>query len=103
MGIGERPAGSITELSIAGRTDIATDASAAILNVTVTEPVTAGFVTVYPCGLARPTASSVNFVAGQTVANAVVATVGGGGKVCLFTSTATHLVVDVNGYYHRGL
>jgi hypothetical protein len=100
-GIGERSAGSFTELSIAGRVGIASDASAAILNVTVTEPVSAGFVTVYPCGLAMPTASSVNFAAGQTVANTVIATIGGDGKVCLYTSTATHLVVDVNGY-HRG-
>jgi hypothetical protein len=74
-----------------------------ILNVTVTEPATAGFVTVYPCGLTRPTASNINFVAGRTVANAVVATIGGNGEVCLYTSTATHLVADVNGYYHRGL
>jgi len=102
-GIGQRDAGSVTELPIAERAGIAADASAVILNVTVTEPVTAGFVTVYPCGLERPLASSLNFVAGQTVANAVVATVGGNGKVCLYTSTSTHLVADVNGYFRRGL
>ena len=62
------------------------------------------------CGLRRrfstgnptkgiPNASSVNYVAGQTVANAVVSKVGSGGRVCLFTSASTDLVVDVTGYY----
>jgi hypothetical protein len=41
------------------------------LNVTVTDPVGPGFVTVYPCG-ERPLASNVNFTSGQTVPNAVI-------------------------------
>ena len=78
---------------------VAVDASAVVLNVTVTEPVGAGFVTVFPCGSPRPLASNVNFVAGATVANSVVSGVGAGGRVCLFTSAQTQLVVDVNGFF----
>jgi hypothetical protein len=29
----------------------------------------------------------------------VVAKLGAAGKVCLYTDTTTHLIVDVNGYY----
>ena len=98
-GVGVRGAGSVTELVVAGRGGVVGDASAVVLTVTVTEPVSAGFVTVFPCGSPRPLASNVNFVAGSTVANSVVSGVGVGGRVCLFTMAATQLVVDVNGYF----
>jgi hypothetical protein len=97
--IGARPTGSTTELQITGRAGIPPTATAVTLNVTVTQPSGPGFVTVYQCGTTRPTASNLNFVAGQTIANAVVAKIGAGGKVCVYTHTATQLVVDVNGYH----
>lgn len=68
------------------------------LNVTVTEPVGAGFVTVYGCGV-RPWASNVNSVAGQTVPNAVLTPVGGDGSFCVYTSMSTHVVLDLNGWF----
>ena len=49
-----------------------------------------------------PLASNVNFVAGHTVANTVIAKVGTGGAVCVFVSAAVHLVVDVDGYFATG-
>jgi subtilisin family serine protease len=98
-GLGVRGAGSVTELPVWGRGGVVGDASAVVLTVTVTEPGAAGFVTVFPCGAARPLASNVNFVAGSTVANSVVSGVGSNGRVCVFTLVAAHLVVDVNGYF----
>ena len=89
----------MTELAVAGRGGVALNASAVVLNVTVTDPVGDGFVTVYPCGSPRPNASNVNFAAGATVANSVVSGVGGGGRVCIFTMVDTHVLVDVNGYF----
>jgi subtilisin family serine protease len=97
-----RPAGSTLTLPIAGTVGIPADAEAVVLNVTVTDPQASGFVTVYPCGASLPTASNHNFIAGQTVPNAVVAGVGTGGAVCFYTLSATHLVVDVNGYFPAG-
>jgi hypothetical protein len=90
-------AGTTLQLQVAGRVDVPIDASAVALNVTVTEPSAAGFVTVFPCGVATPNASNLNFVAGDTVPNAVISKIGVGGKVCLFASATTHLIVDVNG------
>ena len=97
-----RPAGSTLTLPIAGTPGVPADAEAVVLNVTVTAPQASGFVTVYPCGASVPTASNLNYVAGQTVPNAVVAGIGAGGAVCLYTMSATHLVVDVNGYFPAG-
>ncbi len=97
--IGQRAGGSTTELTVAGRGGVPGDASAVVLNVTVTGPVLPGFVTVFPCGSAPPNASNLNFGVGQTVPNAVIAKVGSGGKVCVFTSTSMDLIVDVNGYF----
>jgi hypothetical protein len=93
------PTGRVTEVAVAGRGGVPAEASAAVLNVTVDRTGGSGFVTVYPCGEARPTASNLNFVAGDIVPNAVVTKIGANGSVCLYNSAPTHLVVDVNGYY----
>jgi hypothetical protein len=45
------------------------------------------------------TASNLNLTAGGTTPNLVVAKIGVGGLVCLFTQTGTHLIADINGYY----
>ena len=98
-GVGVRGGGSVTELTVAGRGGVAANASAVVLTVTVTQPVAAGFVTVFPCGTPQPLASNVNFAPGATVANTVVSGVGTAGRVCLFTNVDTDLVADVNGYF----
>jgi len=71
--------------------------SGVALTVTVTEPTAAGYATVYPCGQAPPLVSNLNFVAGQTVANAVVATPDPQGRICVHTLVPTHVVVDISG------
>jgi hypothetical protein len=101
-GIGALAAGSILAMQVAGRGAVPTDATSAMLNVTVTEPAADGFVTVYPCGSALPVASSVNFVKGLTVANSVLAKFGPGGTVCIYTRAATHVLVDANAYVPFG-
>jgi hypothetical protein len=75
----------------------ATGVGAVSLNVTATNPIASGFVTVFPCG-DRPLASSVNFTAGATVANAVVTPVSASGEVCFFANVDTDLIADVNGW-----
>ena len=99
LGADLQAGGSVTQLTVTGRAGVPADASAVVLNVTVTGPVASGYVTVFPCGSTQPTASNLNYVTGSTVPNAVITKVGDGGKVCLFTSQATQLIVDVNGYF----
>src|SRR5207302_63492 len=98
-GGGRVGAGSVTEVQVAGRGGVPADAAAVVLNVTATESQAPGFFTVFPCGAPVPNASNVNYVTGDTVPNAVVAKIGDGGKVCVFSYAATQLIVDVNGFF----
>jgi hypothetical protein len=98
-GIGVRAAHSTLALTVAGRAGVPANAGAVALNVTVDAARGAGFVTVAPCGAALPTASNLNYVTGQTIANAVVARIGSGGAVCFYTDGATDLIVDVTGVF----
>ena len=74
-----------------------TGVTAVSLNVTVVDPVGAGYVTVFPCGV-QPLASNVNYTAGQTVPNAVTAPVSTAGEVCFYSNVDAHLLADVNGW-----
>ena len=89
-------------LLVAGRGGTPADPSAVALNLTVTDPAAAGFVTAYPCGTSRPNTSNVNFVAGQTVANLSIIKVGKGGSVCLVSDQPAHLIADVTAYSGAG-
>ena len=79
--------------------EVPVSATAASLNVTAVTPGAPGFVTVWPCGVARPNASSLNFVAGDVVPNGVIAPLGSNGSVCLYSSAETDMIVDVAGWF----
>jgi hypothetical protein len=97
---GKVPAGGVVPLPVLGQGGIpAGGVSAAALNVTVDQPSGPGFVTVFPCGGMPPLASNLNYAAGQVVANLATAAVPASGTVCLSTWAATHLVIDVSGYF----
>ena len=68
--------------------------------VTVTQSAGSGFVTAHPAGSARPEASSVNTIrANQTIANGIILGTGTGGRITLYTSSGSHLIADVGGFY----
>jgi hypothetical protein len=94
------PQGTL-HLQVAGRGGVpATGVSAVVLNVTVTGPTAASHLTVYPTGVTRPTASSLNFAAGWTGANSVTVSLGTGGQVDIFNNSgSTHVIADVVGFY----
>jgi peptidoglycan hydrolase-like protein with peptidoglycan-binding domain len=77
-------------------------ASAVALNITAVVPDLPGFVTVWPCDVARPESSNLNYVQGGAVANSVVASVGGSGKVCFYSNQATDFLVDITGWFAGG-
>ncbi len=91
-------AGTTLELQVTGGT-VPDGAGAATVNVTVAGPDAAGHVTVYPCDQPRPTASNLNFVAGQTVPNLVTAKLSADGTLCFHSVATTHLVADVGAWY----
>jgi hypothetical protein len=99
---GRLGSGEFVEVQVAGRGGVPADSTAAFLNVTAVGPDGAGFLTVFSCTAVRPNASNVNYEAGDTAPNAVLAKLSPAGTVCIFTPTSTDLVVDVNGFALRG-
>ncbi|MFD0369990.1 FlgD immunoglobulin-like domain containing protein [Streptomyces sp. NPDC127114] len=93
------PGGTVT-LQVAGRGGVAAaGVSAVVLNVTAVNPTQSTFVSVYPYGTQRSTASNLNAAAGRTVPNLVTVPVRDG-KVTLYNRAGTvDLVADVAGYY----
>ncbi len=87
--------------SLAGAAGFPADATAALLNVTVTNPEDPGYVKVYPCG-EEATISNLNYVAGQTVANLAAVKVAPGGQVCFKSFARADIVVDLAGWYAPG-
>ena len=78
-------------------------ADAVAINLAAVDPATDGFLTVYPgpCSAGRPLAASLNVMRGDTIAAGTTSAVGAG-SICIFTSTPTDVVVDVNAAYDGG-
>jgi hypothetical protein len=87
----------VLEVQVSGKNNIApAGVSAVSLNVTATNPEGVGFITVYPCGT-RPEISSLNFIVGETVPNAVIARLSSTGSLCFYSNVAVDIIADVNG------
>lgn len=70
-----------------------------MMNVTVTAPSAAGFLTVWPKGISQPNASNLNFAAGQTVPNLVISKIGAEGEISYYSGGAkVHVLIDLLGY-----
>jgi len=73
------------------------------LNITATNTLGPGFILIYPQGGAQPPVSTLNYNAGQTVANAAIVPAGAGGGVTVIAGVSgTDLIIDINGYFVQG-
>jgi hypothetical protein len=73
--------------------------AAVVLNVTVTAPTAAGYLTVWADGATMPTTSNLDFSKGETIPNLVIVPVGADGKVDFFNSSGNvQVVADVTGW-----
>ncbi|MFI8961421.1 N-acetylmuramoyl-L-alanine amidase [Streptomyces sp. NPDC053493] len=97
-------ASGVVSLQVTGANGIPeTGVTAVVLNVTATNPTAGSFVSVYPGGTTRTSASNLNFTAGQTIPNLVVVPVGADGKVNFYNRAGTvDLLADVTGYFVSG-
>lgn len=78
----------------------AAGATAVVLNVTAVGPTRATYLTAYPAGGPRPTASDLSAAAGSTVAGLVTVQLGPTGAVTLFNGAGrVNLVADLEGWY----
>jgi hypothetical protein len=81
-------------------------ATAVVMNITAVSPSANGYLTAYASGQPQPATSTVNFVAGQTVANEATITIGSTGDIVNYGKVNilnyfgnTNVVVDLQGYY----
>lgn len=88
--------GSTFEFPVLGLTN---QVSAVAVNITGTESMLGGFVTAFPSGQARPTASNLNFDTwDQTIANHAIVRVSTRG-ISLYTLQGMHMIADLSGWY----
>jgi hypothetical protein len=92
--------GSSLNLTVTGSDGVPSDVTAVALNLTVTDTKSSSYLSVYPTAGTRPSVSSLNWVAGETVANSAIVPVGSGGQISLYNHTGrTDVVVDLDGYF----
>ncbi len=72
------------------------------LNVTVVPPAPLSYLTVWPTGHAQPFVSTLNAMDGAVVSNAAIVGAGTGYAISVFASHATHVILDVTGYFTYG-
>ncbi len=90
------------DFAVVGQCGIPPTAKAVSLNITATAETAQGHLRLYPGGTTPPTASSLNYVAGQTRANSAIVMLGPLGDFgvrCVQASGTAHMIVDVNGYF----
>jgi hypothetical protein len=68
------------------------------VNITVVSPAATGFLKAYPTGTAS-FVSTMNYTAGQTIANAAIVPAGTSGAIDIYSGESTHVIIDINGYF----
>ena len=93
----------VTGISSGSSSIPATNVSAVVLNITVTNPTGSGYVSVYPTNSTpNPQAltSIVNFSAGQSVPNRDIVAVGQGGDITVnVVGASADVIVDISGWF----
>ena len=87
---------------MATRCGIPVGVDALAVNITVTEPTAAGYLTLYPFGVPLPLASTINYQAGQTRANNAIVPLGATDAIAVYCAQptgTTHFLIDVVGYF----
>jgi hypothetical protein len=97
---GQVGAGQIIRVPVAGKGGVGASASAAALSLTAVNARTPGFLTAFPCGEPVPATSNLNFGVGAATANLALVRLGRG-EVCIYSKSATDVVVDVTGWTDR--
>jgi hypothetical protein len=92
-------AGAVRTFTISGRCLVPADAKSISVNATVTQPAAQGHVILFPGGTSVPPVSTLNYRAGQTRANNAIVPLGSAGTLSAVSSSTTHFILDVNGYF----
>jgi uncharacterized protein (DUF1501 family) len=98
---GKVPPATPIEVQVAGNAGVPpTGATAVVLNLTVTEPESDGWMRATPAGQAAASTSNVNFAAWDVAPNLVICKIGDGGRITIDGhGIGSHVVGDVFGYF----
>ncbi len=91
------PAGQPVRVQIAGRQGLPDDITAVSANFTIAEAQSPGYLTAYDCSSAQPSVSTLNYRAGEAIANQAIIPLDKG-ALCLFSAGSAHVIIDVNGF-----
>jgi hypothetical protein len=91
-------AGATLTADLDGLLPVPAGADAAIVNLTSLSSAASGWITAYPCGQPVPGASNLNPVRGAIVANMALVPLTADHRICLYSRSSTHLLVDVEGW-----
>ncbi|MBC6446837.1 hypothetical protein [Actinokineospora xionganensis] len=96
--VGAIPGGQSITVDFTGK--VADSATAVTLNLTGVDASQDTFITAWPTGAARPTASSLNLAPGEATPNQVTVALSADRKASFFNNAGTaHLIVDLAGFY----
>ncbi len=70
----------------------------AMLDVVATNALGSGYLTLFPCGSPQPATSSVNYTTAGPAMNLVTVALGADSRVCVFSLSATDVVIDLLGF-----
>ena len=101
-GIGTTAAALSAGCTLVIRPPVAPGSTAVSIDLVAVDSAAGGFVTVHPCGVARPFTSVVQTRPGQVVSGSAITALGGDGTFCLYSSVTTHVVVDLFGAFAPG-
>lgn len=101
------PKGVVRTFTIKGAAPcfIPTTAAAVAFNVTVADPANSGFVALWPFNVPYPDVSTINFIAGENLANGAIVPVTAGSPdlnvVAAFEPgpSGVNLILDITGYF----
>ena len=93
------PGGQEADFAVSGACNTPDGAAAYSLNLTVVPRQPLGSLMVWPAGQSQPSVSTLYSPTGDVVANAAMVQAGQNGKVAVYPSSDTDLIIDIDGYY----
>jgi serine protease len=93
------PAGGTRTFPIRGVCQLPSSAQAYSVNLAAVPAASLGYLTAWPTGVDRPLVASLNAPTGAITSNAAIIPAGTNGSINLYANDATHVVIDVNGYF----
>ena len=92
-------AGQPRDIDVLGSSCSVPAAQAYSLNFTAVPKVPLGYLATWPAGQSQPLVSTLNASTGAVTANAAIVPSGTAGKITVYVSNDSDVIIDINGYF----